>query len=89
MLKFSIESWEDYEKMKILRGLDKDYFCCSEKWEVDYLKNKILNEYPEMDERIILFAIYFTNSNTSSSKKREYFIEDVCNLLSIPEIPSF
>jgi hypothetical protein len=81
-----MKNWEDYDKEKMFRGEDKDYFSCEDNWEVNYLKNKIIEEHPYMDEKIILFAIHFTWANSPSSKRRIDFIENVSDLLAIPMI---
>jgi len=83
MSKFILENWEAYDLEKTNKKLDKDYFSCEEKWEVDYLKRKIIEQYPEMSETVILFAIRYTCSNMPAQKKRIDFVEKVAALLEI------
>jgi hypothetical protein len=83
MSKFILDNWEDYESDKIARGLDPTYFSCDERWECEYLKNKILEHYPGFSERVVAFAIYFTCSRTAVPQPRLTLIEQVTRLLEI------
>lgn len=83
MSKFILDNWEDYDSDKIARGLDPTYFLCNESWECEYLKNKILEHYPEFSERIVTFAIYFTCSRAAVPQHRVMLVEQVTNLLEI------
>ena len=77
------EDWADYDNLKIRDGRDKNFFSCTENWEVDYLKEKIKKHYPQLDDQLINKAIQLCCSLYKGNHSREEFVDAVMLRLRI------
>ena len=67
------EDWDDYNNLK-KEGEDVNYFSFTEKWEVNYLKNKIKQHFPNLPARDIMNAIQYCCDTASPPYPREAFV---------------
>lgn len=77
------EDWAEYDNRKIRDGRDGKFFACTEKWEVEYLKNKIKKHYSEKNEIAIALAITQCCNSISSPHPRKAFVECVLKRLQL------
>jgi hypothetical protein len=77
------EDWAEYDNRKIRDERDGKFFACTEKWEVEYLKNTIKKHYPEKTEIAISLAITQCCISTSSPHPRTAFVECVLKRLQL------
>lgn len=70
--------WSDYDRKK---KEDAVNFTCAEKWEVDYLKDKIKKTYPVLTENQIIKAIQDCCKYVVGSKPREDLVDCVLKRL--------
>lgn len=74
-----LENWNDYEIKKRKRMI---LFDCGERWEREYLIDKIHQHIPERSKEDILQAIYSCCRSISSPAPRDMFIKTVLRRLS-------
>ena len=72
--------WSDYENRKMNYG-DRFNFSCEEKWEVDYLVNKIRNFNRDKPETAIRQAIESCGKEIKSPRPRSVFVMAVMKKL--------
>jgi len=77
------ENWTDYDNKKIKDQRDGRFFACTEKWEVDYLKDLIKRKHPRFSEDQILSAIQNCCITIPAPRPRKTFIECVFKRLQI------
>lgn len=77
------EDWSEYDNRKIRDNRDARFFACTEKWEVDYLKNKIKKKYPDLEDKIMK-AIELCCKDLRAPHPRKEFVECVSRRLGIP-----
>lgn len=80
-----LENWDEYESRKKQKGQDPGYFSCDEAWEVWYLKKKVLSEYPNLNQMLVLEAIGECCRNITVPVLRSKFIERLLLLLNITD----
>lgn len=68
-----LTAWDDYDKKKKKAGLNPEYFLWDESWEIHYLKSKIKNVYPHLNDLTIFQAI------EASCKSRIVLRKDFAN----------
>lgn len=73
--------WSYYDNLK-LKGVDRRKFSCNEKWEVDYLVDKIHNSHPNVAKSTIKAAIE-TCCQTIESRERDVFVGCVMKRLGL------
>lgn len=76
-----LNHWEDYDEKKRKNGLDPLIFLYDESWEIYYLKGKIKNEFPLIDDLIIFEAIEACSIPGKSN--REDFVQSVIKTLKL------
>lgn len=76
------ENWTEYDNLK-KKGVDRDFFSCEEEWEVDYLRGKIKEVYPSIDDDKILLAIKICCTTIEPPRPREEFVNCVLKRLGI------
>lgn len=76
-----LEDWSEYDNRK-LKKVDRLFFSCEEKWEVDYLIKKIKKVYPHLDVNDIAFSISACCKIVDAPRPREAFINCVITSLS-------
>lgn len=74
--------WSDYDNKK-KKAEDRDFFACTESWEVDYLVNKILEHHPYILITTIQLAIKSCCNIIGSPHPRVKFVECVASKLGI------
>lgn len=75
------QDWEDYDNRKKKKE-DRLFFSCDEKWEVDYLRDKIYKKYPEFSKADIEIAIGKCCNSVPAPRPRKDFVECVMSRLS-------
>ncbi len=75
------EDWDDYENLK--KKDDIDFFSCSTKWEVKYLKEKIKQHYPTIPAKDIANAIDHCCKTASPPYPRKLFVKYVMGQLGV------
>ena len=85
-IKLVLEDWSDYDNRKIRDRRDSKDFACTERWEVDYLKNKIKKHHPHLSESLIVNAIATCCREIGSPHPRKPFVECVAKRLGILSI---
>ena len=83
-VKLILENWADYDSRKMRIGNNSKIFSCTEYWEIDYLKNKIMQYYPALSEKNILDAIQSCCLKTHPPHPRQAFVECIAQQLNIP-----
>ncbi|HEV7621847.1 MAG TPA: hypothetical protein VGO09_08945 [Flavisolibacter sp.] len=76
------EDWSDYDNKKIRDNRDRSYFACEEKWEVDYLVNKLNKHYPYKTTEAVRAAITSCCSELKTPRTRQAFVECVTKKLA-------
>lgn len=71
------ENWEDYNNRKIRENHDPLSFMCKEKWEVDFLIEKIRRIYSHFPEELIKNAIKACCNNIERPRPRKDFVNCV------------
>ena len=74
------EDWSDYDKKK-KKGVDARYFSCDEKWERDYLRDKIKKHLKYKTDAEIEAAIEQCCKTVGAPHPREEFVKCVFNRL--------
>lgn len=74
------EDWSDYDNKKKRRE-DRLFFACSERWEVEYLLEKLKKYYPSKTEATILKAIEACCETVAAPRPRETFVTCVTKRL--------
>lgn len=77
------EDWKDYDDKQIRDNRDGNFFACSEKWEIDYLKNLIKRKFPKLSDQQISTAIEECCKSIVASSPRKTFVECVAKRLGI------
>ena len=72
-----LENWTSYDNRKIKEEKDVSKFACSERWEVEYLAEKLKNHYPLKSPQVIMHAIQNCCSRIKAPHPREKFVECV------------
>jgi len=72
-----LEEWTAYDNRKMKEERDKSKFACSERWEVEYLSDKLQKHYPLKTRQAIMQAITHCCSKISAPHARERFVECV------------
>ena len=78
-----LENWADYEKKKTELGSEVNLFLCKEKWETDYLHNKIKEHFPFINDYHIIGAIQITCDKRIDPVTREEFVKAVMKKLQL------
>ena len=76
------ENWSDYDDRKKKKS-DSNFFSCDEKWEVEYLRDKIKKAFPNLDDSDIELAIKICCATIRTPRPRKEFIECVLKRLGI------
>ncbi|MBI5539676.1 MAG: hypothetical protein HY951_06425 [Bacteroidia bacterium] len=76
------ENWADYDNLK-KKKTDSNFFSCEEKWEIEYLRGKIKEIYPSIDDEKIILAIKVCCSTIAPPRPRKDFIICVLRRLGI------
>jgi hypothetical protein len=75
------EDWSDYDDRKIRDRRDGSKFSCEERWEVEYLADKLKKHYPSKSHQLILQAISQCCQKAGVPHSRESFVECVTSNL--------
>ncbi len=75
--------WSVYDDHKKRGGSDHRDFACTEKWEVDYLVEKIRKQHPEVGTDTIREAIKACCKQIGSPHPRPAFVECVMKRLGL------
>jgi hypothetical protein len=78
-----MEDWSYYDDKKKKKEEDSSKFSCIEKWEVEYLADKIKKHYPSKDSNTIMKAIAHSCSQSAPPHPREKFVESVVSRLGL------
>lgn len=70
------DNWSDYDNRK-KRYIDRFFFACEQKWEVDYLVSKIKRIYPSKSESAIRAAITSCCMEIPAPRLRDKFVHCV------------
>jgi hypothetical protein len=76
-----MEDWSYYDDKKNKEEKDSANFSCTERWEVEYLEDKVKKHYPSKDSSTIIQAITQCCSQTAPPHPREKFVECVVSHL--------
>ena len=66
-----LNNWSEYEKKKLTESTDGALFTCKD-WEVEYLKKKIKDTFPFINEFSILGAIRGCCDNENPISREEF-----------------
>jgi hypothetical protein len=72
-----LEEWSAYDQRKIREEKDSSKFSCTERWEVEYLAEKLKKHYPLKTRQTIMQAISHCCSKISAPHPRERFVQCV------------
>jgi hypothetical protein len=72
-----LEDWHAYDNRKTKDEKDASKFSCAERWEVDYLADKLKKYYPLKSPQVIMQAIQRCCSLVKAPHPREKFVECV------------
>jgi hypothetical protein len=72
-----LEEWTSYDNRKVKEEKDASKFSCSERWEVEYLADKLKKHYPLKSPQVIMRAIQHCCSQVKAPHPREKFVECV------------
>jgi hypothetical protein len=72
-----LEDWNSYDNRKIKDEKDPSKFSCSERWETEYLAEKLKKHYPLKSPQVIMQAIQHCCSQVKAPHPREKFVECV------------
>ena len=75
------EDWSDYDDRKIKESKNVSKFSCEDRWEIEYLADKLKKHYPLKSHQLILEAISKCCHKTDASHSRETFVECVTSNL--------
>ena len=81
-----LEDWSDYDNNKIIGKVDSSKFSCEEKWEVDYLKKKILMSFPDVEIEAIDAAIKLCCLAIKAPRPRKTFVSCVLKRLELYKV---
>lgn len=71
------EDWSDYDNRKIKESKNISKFSCEDRWEVEYLADKLKKHYPQKSHQLILEAISKCCHKAGTLYSREDFVECV------------
>lgn len=71
------EDWSDYDNRKIKESKNISKFSCEDRWEVEYLADKLKKHYPQKSHQLILEAISKCCHKACTLYSREDFVECV------------
>ena len=72
--------WKEIDD-KLKRRRDALYVSCDEEWELDYLKDLILEEFPEFSEEEVEQALKECCERVSAPRPRTDFLECLQSIL--------
>jgi hypothetical protein len=75
------EDWSDYDDRKIKEQKNSSKFSCEDRWEIEYLADKLKKHYPQKSHKLILQAISNCCLKSGAPHTREVFIECVTSNL--------
>jgi hypothetical protein len=75
------EDWSDYDNRKIKESKNVSKFSCEDRWEVEYLADKLKKHYPQKSHQLILEAISTCCHKAGNQNSREIFVECVTSNL--------
>ncbi len=75
------EDWSDYDNRKIKESKNISKFSCEDRWEVEYLADKLKKHYPQKSHQLILEAISKCCHKAGVPQSREIFVESVTSNL--------
>jgi hypothetical protein len=75
--------WSHYDDRKKRNGSDHNNFACTEKWEVDYLVEKIREHHPHVPEADIRSAITVCCKEVPAPHLRKAFVTCVMKRLGL------
>jgi len=76
--------WSDYDDRKKKKE-DRLFFSCEEKWEVEYLVEKIHKKFPHIDVDKIHIAIKQCCNSVAPPRPRKTFVECVMKRLGFDD----
>ena len=71
------EDWSEYNYRKKSAGTDPSYFSASEKWEIEFLEDKIARTHPGLSHAEIKKAIIATGKILVPPCPRSTFVQCV------------
>jgi hypothetical protein len=77
-----LEEWSDYDDRKQKKE-DSNFFSCSEKWEVEYLVDKIHDAFGYLDRLAIRDAITHFCNRSNAPHPRKIFVTSVLMRLGV------
>ena len=77
-----LEDWSDYDDRK-QKQEDSHFFSCTEKWEVEYLVNKIHDAFGYLDRLAIRDAITHFCNRSNAPHPRKIFVTSVLTRLGV------
>jgi hypothetical protein len=72
-----LEEWSSYDNRKIKNLQDASKFSCTERWEVEYLVDKLKKHFPLKSPQVILKAIQNCCAQVKGPHPRSQFVECV------------
>lgn len=75
-------SWEAYNKRKVMYGQDPNCFSPEVLWEFNYLVDIISAAKPHLDQITVILAVREGSRRTLASRLREHFVELVMDNIS-------
>ena len=76
------EDWPEYDNKKIRDGRDRSKVSCEEKWEIDYIVERLKKHFPYKTESAIRQAISGCCASVKAPRPRKEFLECVTRILS-------
>ncbi|MBT1711957.1 hypothetical protein KK062_27185 [Fulvivirgaceae bacterium PWU5] len=77
-----LEDWSDYDNRKQKKE-DSHFFSCTEKWEIDYLVDKIHEAFGYLDRLAIRDAITHFCNRSNAPHPRKIFVTSVLMRLGV------
>ena len=77
-----LEDWSDYDDRK-QKQEDSHFFSCTEKWEVEYLVDKIHEAFGYLDRLAIRDAITHFCNRSNAPHPRKIFVTSVLMRLGV------
>ena len=72
-----LEDWNKYDTRKIKEEKDPSKFSCSDRWEVEWLAERLKKHYPLKSPQVIMQAVQHCCSQVKAPHPREKFVECV------------
>jgi len=72
-----LEDWNSYDHRKIKEEKDPSKFSCADRWEVEWLADKLKKHYPLKSPQVIMQAIQHCCAQVKAPHPREKFVECV------------